>query len=66
MKKLLIVAYVLLMCGCSTAPTMSTSFNGQHFTSAPTSANDPRLGRPSFYRDESDNAWWMHDSRPAH
>jgi len=44
---------------------MHTSFNGTNYTSAPTSANDPRLGQPRFYRDEGDDAWWTHASTPG-
>jgi hypothetical protein len=33
-----------------------------NYTSAPTSARDPRLGQPQFYRDEGDSAWWTHAS----
>ena len=44
MKKILLLALLGLLCACSTSPVMVTSFNGVHYTSAPTSANDPRLG----------------------
>jgi hypothetical protein len=44
---------------------MHTSFSGMNYTSAPTSADDPRIGQPQFYRDEGDNAWWAHASTPG-
>jgi hypothetical protein len=52
MKTLLNVAWVLLLCSCAAAPTVRTSFNGNSFTSGPTSADDPRLRSPQFYMND--------------
>ncbi len=65
MKKILSIALLGLVCACSSTPVTTTSFNGMHYTSAPSSKNDPRLGQPRFYRDESDNAWWTHAATPG-
>jgi hypothetical protein len=65
MKKILSLSLLALLGACSTTPSISTSFSGMHYTSAPTSKDDPRLGKPSFYRDEGDNAWWTHASNPG-
>ena len=65
MKTVLVIACALLLCACSTAPTVSSSFAGQRWTSGPTSANDPRLAHSYFYRDDVDNGWWTHGTPPA-
>ena len=65
MKKILSLAFLALLGACSSAPTFSSSFNGMHYTSAPTSKDDPRLAQPHFYRDESESAWWTHASTPG-
>jgi len=65
MKTIAALALVGLLCACSSAPTMQTSLNGVHYSSAPTSIDDPRLGQPHFYRDEGDNGWWSHAGTPG-
>jgi hypothetical protein len=65
MKYILSLALVGLLCACSSAPTMQTSFNGMRYTSAPTSIDDPRLAHPQFYRDDGDDAWWSHAGTPG-
>jgi hypothetical protein len=65
MKHALSLALAALLCACGSAPTMRTSFNGMGYASGPTSATDPRIGQPQFYRDEGDNAWWAHASTPG-
>ena len=65
MKKILSLTLPGLLCACGSAPVVHTSVNGMNYTSAPTSVHDPRLGQPSFYRDEGDNAWWSHASTPG-
>lgn len=61
MKSLLLLVGVCLLAACSSTPSVQTSFNGVGFTSAPTSASDPRLAHPAFYRDESDSMRWLKD-----
>jgi hypothetical protein len=65
MKYALSLVLVALLCACSSAPTVHTSFSGMSYTSAPTSASDTRMAKPQFYRDEGDNAWWTHASTPG-
>jgi len=65
MKIILSLALVAALPACGSAPTMTSSLNGMHYTSGPTDKNDPRLTRPQFYRDEGDNAWWAHASNPG-
>ena len=62
MKTLLIVACAWILCSCSSAPMMHTSYNGASFSSAPTSADDPRLQHPQFYMDDSSSMPWTHDA----
>ena len=64
-KKILSIAVLALLCACSGMPVTTTSFNGMHYTSAPTSKDDPRLGQPRFYRDEGGDAWWTHAATPG-
>jgi hypothetical protein len=56
MKALLSVVSVLLLCSCAGAPVMTgsmqSSFNGNTYTSGPTSADDPRLRSPQFYMND--------------
>jgi hypothetical protein len=59
MKVLIVLACVGLLCSCSSAPVLQTSFNGYGFSSAPTSAADPRMHHPQFYRDEGDTMPWL-------
>lgn len=65
MKSLLLLVGVGLLAACSSSPVMRTSIDGIGYTSAPTSASDPRLGRPQFYRDESDSMPWLNDAPRA-
>ena len=59
MKSLALFACVWLLSSCSSAPVMQTSVNGYGFSSAPTSASDPRLRQPRFYMDERDSMPWL-------
>jgi len=59
MKAVLLVACLGLLCSCSSTPVMQSSINGYRFSSAPTSASDPRLQRPQFYMDESESMPWL-------
>lgn len=65
MKKILSLALLGLLCACAGAPVTTTSFNGLHYQSAPTSKDDPRLGQPRFYKDDGDGGWWTHASTPG-
>ena len=65
MKKILSLALLGLLCACGSAPVTYTSFNGMHYTSGPTSINDPRLGQRTYYSDDADHGWWMHASNPG-
>ncbi len=49
----------------ATRATTTTSFNGTHHQSGPTSKDDPRLGQPRFYKDDGDGGWWTHASTPG-
>jgi hypothetical protein len=60
MKLLFIVACVGLLCSCSSMPVMHSSING--YSSAPTSALDPRMQRPQFYMDEHDSMPWLNEA----
>ena len=59
MKSLLALAAVSLLCSCSSAPQLHTSFVGGPYTIGPASANDPRLWDKRFYMDDGDHlpAW---------
>ena len=59
MKYLLLIAAVLLLCSCASAPQLHTSFAGAPNAIGPTSANDPRLRDKRFYMDDGDGlpAW---------
>lgn len=59
MKALLMLGCTCLLCACSGAPVMHTTFNGYGYSSAPTSASDPRLRQPRFYMDESESFPWL-------
>ena len=65
MKALLILACACLLCSCSSAPVMLTSFNGYRYSSDPTGPNDPRARHPQFYMDESDSIPWLHGTQAA-
>jgi hypothetical protein len=65
MKKILSLALLGLLWACGSAPVTRTSFNGVHYLSGPTSKDDPRLGQPSFYKDDGENGWWSHASTPG-
>jgi hypothetical protein len=52
MKILLGVLLVLVLCSCAGAPTMRASFNGNTYTSGPTSVDDARLRSPQFYMND--------------
>jgi hypothetical protein len=51
-KTLLGVLSVLLLCSCAAMPNMRTSFNGNTYSSGPTSIDDPRLRSPQFYMND--------------
>lgn len=59
MKLFLIIAWAALLCSCSAAPVLHSSINGHSYSSGPTRADDPRLGRRQFYSDESDAIPWL-------
>ena len=58
MKILLCIGSMLLLGACSSAPARSTpltssfSIDGNTYTSAPTSVDDPRLYHPQLYMDD--------------
>lgn len=52
MKTIAGVLSVLLLCSCAAAPTLRTSFNGNAYSSGPTSIDDPRLRSPQFYMND--------------
>ncbi len=65
-KKILSIAMLGLLCACGGVPVTTTSFNGVHTASAPTSKDDPRLGQPRFHRDEGGGgAWWTDAGTPG-
>ena len=65
MTKFLSLALLGLLCACGSAPVTTTSFNGMHYQSGPTSKDDPRLAQPRFYKDDGDAGWWTHASTPG-
>jgi hypothetical protein len=60
MKTPLILVCTLLLGACAGSPVVQSSFNGYGWaSSAPTSANDPRLLKPQFYMDDDSTPRWL-------
>jgi hypothetical protein len=66
MKSLSILACVLLLGACSSAPVVQSSwsdygssYSGDNSLYGPTSIDDPRMRHPAFYMDGDDSIPWL-------